>query len=246
MPEISPNKYLVQAGWDDVPHLDEAAKAKLISSYMPHERDARSKGKPSLGAGAIYPIEESEIVCRPFALPIYWPRAYGLDVGWNRTAAVWGAHDREVDCIYLYAEHYRGQAEPSIHAAAIKARGDWIPGAVDPAARGRSVDDGAQLLTMYRDLALRLAEADNSVEAGLYTVWERLSTGRMKVFDSMRNWLAEYRIYRRDPKGRIIKEFDHAMDATRYLAVTGIHNAVVKPVPRVGGSAKRGDPRAGY
>jgi len=190
-----------------------------------------------LGAGAIYPVAESDIVVPDFQLPDFWPRAYGKDVGWNRTAAVWGAHDRDSDIVYLYSNHYRGQAEPSVHATSIKARGDWIPGAIDPASRGRSQKDGEQLLQNYVDLGLQLVTANNGVEAGIYQVWERMSTGRLKVFKSMHDWLNEYRIYRRDDKGQIVKKDDHAMDATRYLIVTGLGLATVKP--RAAGQARR-------
>ena len=96
------------------------------------------RGIPSLGAGAIYPVPESEVVVQPFKVPHYWPICYALDVGWNRTAALWAAHDTETDTAYLVSEHYRAHAEPPIHAEAIKARGAWIPGVIDPAARGRS------------------------------------------------------------------------------------------------------------
>ncbi|WP_159917918.1 terminase family protein [Pantoea sp. 18069] len=220
---------VVQCGWDDVPHLTAEAKAKLLSRLMPHQRDARTKGVPALGAGAIYPVPENDIVVPDFALPDFWPRAYGMDVGWNRTAAIWGAHDRDSDIVYLYSSHYRGQAEPSVHTASIKARGDWIPGAIDPAAKGRSQKDGEQLLQNYVDLGLQLTPANNGVESGIYQVWERMSTGRLKVFKSMHDWLNEYRIYRRDDKGQIVKKDDHAMDATRYLIVTGLSLASVKP-----------------
>lgn len=229
MPEISPSKYTVFAGWDDVPHLDTDTKRELLASTPPHLRDARSKGIPSLGSGAIYPVPESEITCDPFQIPDHWPRAYGMDVGWNRTATAWGAWDRATDTIYLFSEHYKGQAEPSIHAAAIKARGAWIPGVIDPAARGRAQTDGESLLDTYKDLGLLIRKADNSREAGIYAVWERLSTGRLKVFKTMQNWLAEYRIYRRDEKGHIIKENDHIMDATRYLVMSGIAISCTKP-----------------
>lgn len=222
---------ITQCGWDDVPHLDEAAKAALLAKLMPHQRQARTRGVPALGAGAIYPVDEADIVVDDFQLPAYWPRAYGMDVGWNRTAVVWGAEDRENDITYLYSEHYRGQAEPSVHVAAIKARGDWIPGAIDPAARGRSQKDGEQLLQTYTDLGLLLTPADNGVESGIYDVWERLSTGRIKVFKSLQNWLAEYRIYRRDLNGKVVKENDHAMDATRYHTKTG--RGLAKVPPRV-------------
>ncbi|MDB5405213.1 MAG: putative phage packaging protein Gp2 [Rhodospirillales bacterium] len=223
-------KHVVMAGWDDVPHLSPEAKAELIASYPPYQRDARTKGIPQLGSGAIYPVPESEIIVDPFQIPAYFPKAYGLDVGWNRTAAAFGALDRETDTLYLYSEHYQGQAEPPVHAAGIKARaGDWMPGFIDPASRGRGQKDGDQLLVIYRENGLILSPAINAVEAGLYDVWQRLSTGRLKVFKTMQNWLAEFRIYRRDEKGHVVKEGDHLMDATRYLVMSGLDGAVVEP-----------------
>jgi len=247
MPEISESKYLVQAAWEDVPHLDEKTKKELLAATPPHLRDARTKGEPSLGAGAIYPVELSEILVDPFPIPAHWPRCYALDVGWNRTAALWGALDREVDCWYFYTEHYRGKAEPSIHATAIQARGKWIPGVIDPAARGRSQKDGQQLLVTYLELGLNLTEALNALEAGIYEVWLRLSTGRIKVFTTLMNWQAEYRLYQRDEDGNVVKQFDHLMDDMRYLILSGL--TVAKPVPvqkdRLGISMA-GDPATAY
>jgi hypothetical protein len=247
VPEITPSRYLVQAGWSDAPHLTDTAKAELRRSGLPHLKEAREHGKPSLGAGAIYPIPESEITVAPFAIPRHFRRAYGLDVGWNKTAAIWGAVEPDTSAVYLYTEHYRGHAEPSIHATAIKARGEWIPGVIDPSARGRLVRDGEQLMADYVNLGLNLDKADNSVEAGLLQVWEALSTGRLKVFTTCLNWLAEYRLYRRNEKGIIVKEFDHLMDATRYLIVSGLRRAVVQPFKGIAvTSAAAGDSKAGY
>lgn len=247
MPEISESKYLVNASWDDVPHLDEKTKRELMEATPPHLRDARAKGEPGLGAGAIYPVPLSDVLVDPIPIPAYWPRAYALDVGWNRTAALWGAYNREEDCWYLYTEHYRGKAEPAIHANAIRARGEWIPGVIDPAARGRRQDDGQQLITTYRELGLTLTEAKNAVEAGIYEVWLRLSTGRLKVFRTLMNWQAEYRLYRRDENGNIVKEFDHLMDDTRYLVLSAKDIAVPVPVETHHSEGRSGaDPVAGY
>lgn len=219
----------VQATWDDVPHLSAKTKEDLLSGMEPHMREARTKGVPMLGAGVIYPVPEGAFVCDPFEIPEYWPRAYGMDVGWNRTAAAWGAWDRGADCVYLYAEHYMGQAAPAVHASAISARGQWIVGAIDPASAGANQLDGRTLRQEYGKLGLNLVDADNSVEAGLHAVYQRLVTGRLKVFSTLRNWLSEFRIYRRDVNGKIVKENDHLMDATRYLIMTGMQVARTSP-----------------
>jgi len=164
-----------------------------------------------------------------FPLPPHWKRAYGMDVGWNRTACVWGAYDQETDRWTLYHEHYVGEQQPTLHAAAIRAPGAWIAGVIDPGARGRSQDDGEALIETYHDLGLTLAPADNAVETGLYQVWDRLSTGRLKICKSLANWRKEQKRYNRDAKGHIIKKDDHLMDATRYLIMSG--RAIAKAVP---------------
>lgn len=225
-------KAIVMAGWDDAPHLDDQEKAELLSGCEPHLREARSKGIPHLGAGAIYPLPTDEIICEPFQIKPWFYRGYGMDVGWNYTAVVWFAWDKDTDVVYLYDCYKREKAEPEIHAAAIKrryVRGTQWTGAIDPAARARSQADGSQLLRLYRKEGLKLVPADNAVEAGIYSVWSRLSTGRLKVFQGvMGQWLQEYRMYRRKEDGKINKIHDHLMDATRYAIQTGLQHA--KPV----------------
>jgi phage terminase large subunit-like protein len=223
-------KYVVNATWDDVPHLSAAEKAVLLASIPPFQRDARTRGLPVLGAGVIYPVPEEDYLIDPFEIPKHWLRAYGMDVGWNWTACPWGAYDQESDTWYLYYEYKRGEAEPSIHAAAIKGPGAWIRGVIDPTANGRGEDDGIALLTKYQALGLHLFPAMNAVSTGLYDCWDRLSTGRLKVFRSLSALRNEIRLYRRDEKGRVVKVNDHLMDAMRYLIMSGREVAQSFPV----------------
>lgn len=213
MGEVSPSRYTTSVSWSEVPHLSDKTRIELLASTPPWLREARSEGIPSLGAGAIFPIPQSEILVDPFPIPAYFPRAYGLDVGWKATAAVWGARDPSDGVIYLYAEYKRGRAEPSVHGTAIKMRGDWIPGVIDPAAHSSSQKDGEELLALYREppISLKLRPADHSVEAGLHETWELLATGRLKVFRTLMAWREEYRNYHRDENGKIVKENDHCL-----------------------------------
>lgn len=224
------SRYALQVGWEDVPHLTDKQKADLLSAIPLHQRDARTKGIPILGAGQIYPVEESFVVIDPFEIPRYWPRAYGFDADWNRTAAIWGAWERESDTVYLYSEHYAGQQPPSVHADAVKARGDWISGAMDPSTHGKiSPKDGTRLSDEYRSLGLDLHNADNAVEAGIAACYQRYAAGRLKIFRTLRNTISELRIYRRDENGKVVKENDHLMDAKRYLIMTGMRLARIEP-----------------
>lgn len=246
MQVTSSSKCYVSAGWDDVPHLSDDAKRELLASTPRHLRDARSKGIPSMGAGAVYPVDIDTLLVEPFPIPAYWRRAYGLDVGWNRTAALWLAYDPDPDTVYFYTEHYQGQALPAVHAAAIKARGAWIPGVIDPAARGRSQRDGEQLIVDYRKAGLNLVVADNSVEAGIYEVWTRMETGRLKIFRTLGRTQHELRLYRRDDRGKIVKKHDHLMDAMRYAIMSGLRIATTKPVPKASPLSRAGDDVIGY
>ncbi len=255
MGEISSSRYVVNAGWDDVPHLDERTKRELLDATPPYLRDARSKGVPSLGAGAIYPIPWEEVSVAPFAIPAFWKKGYALDVGWNKTAGLWGAQDPADGVLYVYSEHYQGQELPSVHADAIKARGEWIKGAIDPAARGRSQVDGKVLMTQYQQAGLKLVTAVNAVEPGLHEVWSLLVSGRLKFFTTLRNTEAEYRLYRRaqkkDENGvtrvKIVKKNDHLMDDVRYLVMTWANIASVKPADTFAGLPQQAaDKIAGY
>lgn len=228
-----PVKFVIMATWDDVPHLSADAKKELWDSIPPFQRDARSKGVPQLGAGAIFPIQEEDITVPDFEIPEKWPRCFALDIGWNRTAALYAAIDPQTQTRFIYSEYYRSQAEPIIHVQGFAARGLWIPGVIDPAGRGRNQKDGSRMIEEYKALKCDLEPARNTVEAGLLKTWQSFSTGRTKVFRSCTNFFAEYRLYRRNDKGEVVKENDHLMDCARYLEMSGYDRAKTRP-PQVG------------
>lgn len=231
---VSRTKYVLSLTWDDAPHLSDEDKEKLWATLPPHERDARSKGIPSLGAGAVYPVAEDRITCDPFHIPEYWPVAFAMDVGWNNTAALWGAWDRSADTVYVWSEYKLQQAEPATHVEGIKSRGAWIPGVIDPASRGRSQHDGLRLLDEYSSMGLDIAPADNAVEAGIQACLRRMMGGRLKIFSTCHMFFQEFRVYQRSDKegskGKIVKKNDHLMDCMRYLIMSGMDRAVDKEI----------------
>lgn len=239
-------RFCIAITWDDSPHLSEESKKALYDSIPPAQRDARTKGVPQIGAGAIYPIPEEDILCEPFDIPAWYRKAYGFDVGWQRTAALWGAIDPDEDVLYCYSEYYQGQAEPETHVQGIKARGEWVPGAADPASRIGSQKDGEKLFDVYRKLGLNLVQADNAVEAGTLDVWHRLLSGRLKIFSTLTNFRSEFRIYRRDEKGRVVKKNDHLQDCLRYLVRTGIGIAAQPPPDRWGPMSQKSRHQSTY
>lgn len=224
-------KFVLQVTWDEVPHLTKEMKDSLWASLPPHERAARSKGVPQLGAGKIYTVEEEVVAVRPFELPRHWPRFYAMDIGFTApTAVAWFAWDRENDVLYLYREHYKAGLMPWEHAHYIKNPHPWIPGVIDPASEIGRQADGVKMLQEYDDLGLILYKANNAVNMGIIKTQERLQSGRLKVFDTCFNWFEEYRLYRWNKDGRKPhpKQKDHLMDATRYGIMSGLEIAITE------------------
>jgi phage terminase large subunit-like protein len=213
-------KTVINAGWDHVPHLTEDAKAHLLATTPPFQRDARSKGIPQLGAGAIYQFSEDALKVNPFELPRHYKRWFSLDAGGGAgpTAMCWWAQDPVTDVKFIYDVYKRESPELALHFAALEARGRWIPGVGDAAALVINGEDAEQLVKKYQQAKFDLILADKAVEAGIQDVWEAMTAGRLKVFAHCTPWFDEFRLYHRDEKGRIVKKNDHLMDATRYGA----------------------------
>ena len=215
--------WVEMATWDDVPHLSQEAKDDAWSQWPEHEREARSKGIPILGSGNIYQKRESELVVADFTIPEGWPRAFAMDVGWKWTAALWFTVSPKEKIYYIYAEYKAGRKEPYQHAEAIKeVDGAWLPGVIDPAANHPSQKDGRQLLSAYRSLGLQLRKASNSLDGGITKCKNMLNADAIKVFRSCQEFLKEYRKYRRDLKGNVVKKDDHLVDCLRYFVLSGL------------------------
>jgi hypothetical protein len=228
-------KACVLVGWNDIPHLSEDQKAAALSGIPEWQREARMTGVPSLGEGSIYPVPEGDILVDPFIIPEHWPRSYGLDPGWNRTAAIFFAWDIDNGGVVAYAEYYRGLADPAVHVAALRAMGaDWIGGVMDPAAWKARGPAGELLIDVYKQLGLALTKADNTVETGILKTWHMLSTGQLRIFRTLTNTRNEMRLYRRarkkgSEKIEVVKENDHLMDALRYNVMSGRAVAKIRP-----------------
>lgn len=238
------SKSAVFLDMDDVPHLTETEKKKILAGIPPWQLQARKSGIPGHGVGAIYPIPENVMSIPPFDLPAHWPRSFGMDPGWNCTAVIWfawdidnGFKDAQGNQRYpavAYDEYYRGQADPAVHVAAINRRGKWIPGVIDPAAEKARGVDGELLIETYRNLGLNVTKADNTVVTGLIQTWDMLSTQQLRIFSTLTNWFKEVRLYRRDEKGNVIKKNDHLMDASRYNVMSGFEVAKAPPASENG------------
>lgn len=233
-------KAVIVAGWNDAPWLSEEDKKTQLAETPPHLVSATSTGLPGIGSGTIFTTPLEEVIVKDFPIPDFWKHINGMDVGWNITGAIHVVQNPDTGICYAVAEHKRGQAEPVVHAKAIKNWGDWIPIEIDPASKSRNQSDGKQLFNLYRKEGLRLIEADNAVETGLLALFQMFSTGELKIFQSCIELQKEYVTYSRNEDGKIIKKNDHLMDALRY-AIMGLNHARVKPLGRKGRQVHGGE-----
>jgi hypothetical protein len=213
-----PDKYFTKIKWVDCPHLSPEEIARMSRKYPKHQLKARSEGEPGAGDGVIYERDIDEFTVPWFAIPDGWPRAFGMDVG--KTAVVWGAMNPDTDTLYLYDEYYSEEYNPVLHFDAIKRRGLWIPGVIDPGSLGSSQVDGQRLFDIYRKMGLDLDTADNAVEAGISEVWMRIQSDRLKIFPTLNKFRDEYARYHRQKqetvfgiKSSAVKKHDHLLDA---------------------------------
>lgn len=226
------SRLVVGATWYEpgLPHMTEKDKAELIASFPAYLVDARTRGIPQLGAGAIYPFPETNVREPDFDIPAHWPRGFGLDCALSgMTAAVWGALDRDSNVVHIYSVYKMKQADTAIHVEAFKGRGLWIPGVGDAADVVDS--DRTQFLHLYRRYGLNIELPNKAVETGIQSVYNRFSAGKLKVFASCVAWFDEFRMYQRDDHQRVKKVNDHLMDATRYLIHSGLQRMRVQPQP---------------
>lgn len=237
------SRHVVSMTIDDVDHYSAEEKARIIASYPPHEREARSKGIPTMGSGRIFPVEEAGITVQPFSIPRHWPQIVGLDFGVDHPfAAARLAWDRDADCVYVthgYRQrgtHVNGEwtGNPAYHATTIAGWGSWIPVAWPHDGLAQDRQSGEQLAELYRKHHINMLperathpDGGNGVEAGIMDMLERMQTNRFKVFANIGEWFEEFRLYHRK-EGRIVKERDDLISATRY-AVMMLRFAATQP-----------------
>lgn len=245
--ERAPGTHVTTMTLDDAEHYTKAEREAIAAGYPPHEREARTLGIPSMGSGRVFPVEEAAFVEGTVALQPWWPRIAAIDFGWDHpTAVVWMAWDRDEDVVHVYDCYRVRQESILVHAAAIRARGSWIPMAWPHDGRNETAQaQGVSLAEQYRRHGVNMLrdaalwpDGSNGVEAGIMDMLDRMQTGRLRVAKHLEAWWEEFRIYhRRD--GKLVKQGDDLMSATRY-GLMMLRKADIQP------SAKHDDSMVGY
>jgi phage terminase large subunit-like protein len=220
---------------DDAHHYSPEQRLRIIDSYPAHEREARIKGIPTLGSGRIFPVTEESITCEAFPVPWYYRQIIGIDFGWEHPfAAVNVAYDDDADTVYVTHVYRKREATPLHHSEGIKGWGRWKPVAWPHDGLSHDKGSGQRLKDIYEEHGLKVLpehaqfeDGTTGVEAGISLMLERMQAGTFKVFSHLHEWFEEFRLYHRED-GKVVKEYDDALCATRY-AIMNLRDAEVKP-----------------
>jgi len=240
MNNLQQGQSLTNATWDDASekvktkdgnngHLDELVMEQILSSYSPHEREMRRYGRPSIGSGLIFPVNEEKLMIDPISIEDHWPRIAAIDFGWDHpTALVWCAIDRDEDMFYVYDCYRMAKASPTVHSQAIRSRPNFIPIAYPHDGNRRDSMGNPGLADQYRNLgcnmrldhftnppALGENKGGNSIEEGLMAMIQAMENEKFKVFSTLSDWFEEFRMYHRKG-GKVVPLRDDIMSATRY------------------------------
>ena len=222
------DRFLVQMQIEDAGHYTPEERQQRIDGYPAFEREARSKGIPMLGSGRIFPIAAEEIEEEPLeSIPSYWPQIIGIDFGYEHPfAAVHAAWDRDADVVHITKTYRESHQTPPIHVAAIKGWGPWIRCAWPHDGTQTQKGEGTTLKYMYERAGLKMMaehartrDGNFYVEPGVTDMLTRMQTGKLRVAKHLSDWFAEFHTYHRK-QGKIVKEKDDLLDATRCLLMS--------------------------
>ncbi len=243
MDEASPDRIVVNMQIEDALHIPASERQKIIDGYLPHEREARVRGVPLLGSGAIFTMSE-EFVSEPTIeyVPQYWGKIWGIDFGIGHPfGAVLIAWDKDADIIHVLHAFKMPDKVPIDHAAAMKPIGIDVPVAwpQDGMAREKS---GTELHLLYKNEGLKMhhehathPEGGYSTEAGVLELQQRERGGKIKYAAHLSALFEERRYYHRKD-GLIVKIKDDILSALRIAVMM---KRFAKPVVLGGKRAPR-------
>jgi hypothetical protein len=215
--------------YDSLHYSPEQAE-KLLLSYPKHIRGARALGQPSIGEGAVWPIDDESITCAPFDIPPHWMEIAGLDFGWDHpTAAGRIAFDRESETYYVTQTYRKRQTTPLMHVQTLKGWGEHLPFVWGMEGLQTVLSDNPeQKQKIFRRHGLRMVDThatfhDGGVglERGVMEMYELMEAGRFKVFSTCKEFFEEKSTYHRKRRAessvaQIVKVNDDVLDAVRY------------------------------
>lgn len=237
---------------EDNPYIQRSeiveAKTQLNDRFFRQEYEASFEDY----TGLIWPeFNYKDHVINPIEVPAWWEKFGAIDPALSgTTACLFGAVD-DSGILHITGEYYEQNKRVSETSDVI--RGKCARWYIDPAAQIRSVNRAGSLYSLFdefSDNGVYTICAENDVDAGINRVAEYFKAGKIRIFNTCRNLLAEIERYHWSEERETVsgvmkpkpyKAFDHAVDCLRYLVMSRAQGAMV-PKPK---SIDRAMPLAG-
>lgn len=181
--------------------------------------------------GIIWPEFEEKIhVIEPIVLSQHLTRVGAIDFATTGTTAALFCTVDEDGNLYITGEYYQQNKRASEVSDSIRNRSEIWYG--DPAGKRKSENRNGVLFSFfdeYLDNGLTIIPAQNDVNPGINRVAEYFKHGKIRIFNTCKNLIAELEKYHwseeRETVAGILepkpyKSFDHACDCLRYLVMS--------------------------
>ena len=241
MHECPDNYALLNATWEDAPHITKERREELLAEMMPFEREMRSEGKPLVGDSMVFPISDDQISCDPFPIPDHYNQIIGIDFGGDHPfAAVNIAYDPQTKIGYINKAVKQRRLLISEESSILRKQfnGKVIPIAWPHDGNKQDKQSGKPIADFYREEELNLLDkcfsnppepgkeentGGQGTEAGLKKMFWDFSEGRLKVFSNLDEFFKEKGAYHRKD-GNVVRLQDDLMSATRYAHLSALNN----------------------
>jgi len=234
MNECPDNYALLNATWEDAPHITEERREELLAEMMPYEREMRSEGKPLVGDALVFPIPDSKVICDPFQIPDDWFEIIGVDFGGDHPfACVKYAFDPNGNMKKSYVVDVHAERRLTIAQEASIIRGmggDKIPVAWPHDGNKQDKQSGKPIADLYREQGVNMLDkcfsnppepfkdegtGGQGIDVGNKRMYWAMTEGRYKVFSNLPEWFKEKGAYHKKD-GKVVPLNDDIMSASRY------------------------------
>jgi phage terminase large subunit-like protein len=250
--EPSPDRIYTAATIENALHIPESERAATVAGYPEHEREARAKGLPTLGSGAVFRFTEAEVAVdiRNSDFPPYMPRLWGIDFGIGHPfAAVLASWDCDADVLYIVDAFKIKDATAAQQVQRMNAIAPGVSVAWPHDGTAREKSSGEPIAATYKSLGLNMmAEhaqfsakdgGGYSTEGAIFKLQDRITAGRFKVARHLVELFTEMRTYHRD-EGMLVKIMDDLLSAL-FKIIMALHTARAQ----AGGYTGRGQDMSG-
>lgn len=248
----------IRVSWDDCPEYDpwgmpfllNSTRKQLERDYLPHEREARIAGKPVMGKGAVFQINNwptyktGEI---DFANITNIQRIIALDLGLVNDKTVislmyWEPYDK---IAYLHRQIIVQGIEEAVptqyinHLLRPEVFGTPIVLPADASTQGRYTMSSNSIRELFESYELNVYDkaimnppdsqgrVTNHKSYGINQMRQMLEVGSLMINENCTQFLSEAQNYFVDEKGRF-SDPDDAIDSCRY-ALLGVLQGIAEP-----------------